>query len=378
MLKDFLRPKKSSVSEELNRANALFKKQKFKSAAKIYRRILKENPTHFAACANLAVCLFEEEDFAASIPFFEVAAEQDSANPWWDNYLSQACQKTGDFERAIQKAFEAVVKSGGAPDHHLNLTYALYETSEEKGRDFIESILRKWAEMYPDSGIVKQAVAAFETPENFEKANPEYVEKLFDVFAPDFETVLKELGYKSPEMIAEKTARFWKKNNIKNPLVLDLGCGSGLFGIALKKKIKNCRIFGVDMSSKMLSEAAAKNVYEGLKKDEIIHYLETSSEKFETIIAADVLTYFGKLDSLMEKVSDSLKKNGLFAFTISENTASEKDYVLMPSSRFVHAPKYVEKLLLKNGFDIVSNEQKTLRKEGDKNVLGRLILARRK
>ena len=44
--------------------------------------------------------------------------------------------------------------------------------------------------------------------------------------------------------------------------------------------------------------------------------------------------------------------NGLFAFTVSDNTENNKDYFMVPSGRFVHNINYVEKLLVKDGFPL--------------------------
>ena len=49
----------------------------------------------------------------------------------------------------------------------------------------------------------------------------------------------------------------------------------------------------------------------------------------------------------------------------------------MPSSRFVHSLKYVENLLKTNKFVVVKKEEKVLRKEGEKDVVGYVILAQK-
>ena len=51
----------------------------------------------------------------------------------------------------------------------------------------------------------------------------------------------------------------------------DLGCGSGLVGLALKTPQN--QIIGVDVSAQMLAKAAEKNVYDELVKDDLIHFL---------------------------------------------------------------------------------------------------------
>ena len=159
---------------------------------------------------------------------------------------------------------------------------------------------------------------------------------------------------------------------------LDLGCGSGLCGKYLKKIFKKSRLVGVDISSQMLLKAKEKNVYDELVKNDITDCFCGDNLKFDVVVASDVFTYFGNLDSVFKKVDSLLCKKGVFAFTVSENNLNKKDYFLMPSSRFVHSIKYVENMLKKYDFSIIKNECKILRKEGDKDVMGRVFLVEKR
>ena len=356
----------------LKKANALYVKKKYASAIKYYAKILSFDSTDFPAVANTATAYFELQEFAKAIPYFQRTISMDSDNSWWYNYLSQAMQKCGDFSGALDNAWKAVLFGKNDNAHHLNLAYTIYETADETGRKKTDSYLKKWYKKYPENPIAEQCYKSYFYDKSFDKSNPEYIEELFDVFAPDFDTVLTGLKYDSPNIIAQYLGEYFNKKKDEKLSFLDMGCGSG--GKQLKKIFKKSRLVGVDISSQMLISAKEKNVYDELIKCDITDCFSCNNLLFDVAVASDVFTYFGNLDSIFEKVDSLLCKNGVFSFTISENNINNKDFFLMPSSRFVHSINYVENMLKKHNFFIVKNECKILRKEGDKDVKGRVFL----
>ena len=117
--------------------------------------------------------------------------------------------------------------------------------------------------------------------------------------------------------------------------ILDIGCGSGLCGFEIKKRFPESQIIGVDISAQMLQKAAEKNIYSKLIKSEINDYFSGCCNVFDVVVASDVLTYFGCIDSLFNSIKNILNFRGFFVFTISTDTTNKYDYFLMPSSRFL-------------------------------------------
>lgn len=153
-----------------------------------------------------------------------------------------------------------------------------------------------------------------------------------DVLIPRFET----------EYLVEKTLNYLKKLNINNPLILEIGTGSGCISIALKKNI-DCNIKAIDISAKALDvakENAALNkvkinflnasieTYEDEEKYDLIisnppyvPYNSLVDEKIkyepkDAIYAKDDGLYFYKI--ILEKLSHNLKNNYLIAFEIGD------------------------------------------------------------
>lgn len=374
----FFAHRDADIDVILKKANALYVKKKYASAIKYYAKILSLDSTNFPALANTATAYFEIQEYAKSIPFFQKVIAMDSNNPWWYNYLSQSMQKCEDLLGALDNAWTAVLLGETDNAHHLNLAYTIYETADEIGRKKTDSYLKKWYEKYPQNPIAEQCYKSFFFDENFDTSNRKYIEELFDVFASDFDSVLKDLNYDSPNIIAQYLKGYLADKKNEKLSFLDLGCGSGLCGKYLKKIFKKSRLVGVDISSQMLLKAKEKNVYDELVKNDITDCFCGDNLKFDVVVASDVFTYFGNLDSVFKKVDSLLCKKGVFAFTVSENNLNKKDYFLMPSSRFVHSIKYVENMLKKYDFSIIKNECKILRKEGDKDVMGRVFLVEKR
>ena len=111
-------------------------------------------------------------------------------------------------------------------------------------------------------GVYEQAIARGLDRDTFEqcravaassrtRASPEsWVRTTFDNFAPGFDSHLRELRYRMPEEIARLLGA--RATEVLD--ILDLGCGTGLCGVALRNQKR--RLVGVDLSPKMLHYAA--------------------------------------------------------------------------------------------------------------------------
>ncbi len=202
-----------------------------------------------------------------------------------------------------------------------------------------------------------------------ERAPDTYLEAYFDRFAPDFDHKLVDLlGYDGPAHLC----RLIRAVRPDFALMLDLGCGTGLAGADLRTF--GGTLVGVDLSGQMLAQAAARGLYADLIKSEALHYLETSPQRYDLVLAADVLIYFGVLEPLFAGVAARLAPGGLFAFSI-ETAGPGVDVAVLPSGRFVHNPDYIARLAA--GFEVVGWEAATVRQEALKPVAGLFVVLRR-
>ncbi len=198
-----------------------------------------------------------------------------------------------------------------------------------------------------------------------------FVESLFDQYAPRFDQALVEkLGYRVPELLRDALLR---AGHSHFPHVLDLGCGTGLMGQAIRPHTG--QLSGVDLSAGMLRQARAKGIYDQLEKADITA-LPLCMQRYNLILAADVFIYLGALEQVVGWAAAHLDHTGLLAFTVEAAGPGAPDFVLQPSRRYAHSREYVVRLLAQAGLAITTLEPTVLRHDRGQALAGYLVIAR--
>ena len=195
------------------------------------------------------------------------------------------------------------------------------------------------------------------------RADAGYVRTLFDQFAADYDTRMRgRLGYAAPSILRD-LAQY-----LIDPMgrfdVLDLGCGTGLSGLAFKSIAQ--RLDGVDLSPKMIDQARALKIYDTLLVGDVETLPDAVRGPYEIAVAADVLVYIGDLTRLFAAVRARLKPDGLWLFTTERGDA--QDYERGPKRRYRHSEGYLRKLADTHGFDVSSLVQCVTRYEAGEPV----------
>ena len=127
----------------------------------------------------------------------------------------------------------------------------------------------------------------------------DYVRTLFDDYAPRFDRALIErLGYDAPERLAASLAGLGERRFAE---ALDLGCGTGLMGLAIRDRVD--RLTGFDLSEGMLQRAARRGIYDRLAAGDVVELMAAEAEDaFDLVLAADLLPYVGALAPLFSAV----------------------------------------------------------------------------
>ncbi|WP_137158094.1 methyltransferase domain-containing protein [Rhizobium sp. FKL33] len=210
------------------------------------------------------------------------------------------------------------------------------------------------------------------------KAPDAYVATLFDQHAEAFESILvDQLEYCVP-MLTRQRIQALGLGPFKK--MLDLGCGTGLTGGALRDIVED--ITGLDISENMVEIAHEKDLYETLYVSEAADYLEDNEDgPFDLVTATDVLPYLGFLEELFFGVADNMTSGGHFIFsseTLPEDTLQGRDFMVGPHQRFAHASGYVARALDGAGFDVVEMVDITVRLEDGAPIAGHLVTAKKR
>ena len=132
--------------------------------------------------------------------------------------------------------------------------------------------------------------------------------RYYDNWSKHYDKNLYEWNYKVPKksinILKEKLKT--KPNNI-----LDLACGTGLFGEELNKIYKDSQIYGSDISQKSLIIAKKKNIYKKLVQNNFENK-KNYNIKFHLVSLIGAMTYCRNYNKLFTNINHYLYKNGYF------------------------------------------------------------------
>ncbi len=227
-----------------------------------------------------------------------------------------------------------------------------------------------------DHGGAAVRIASMGRGETPPKAPDAYVETLFDQQAQAFEDILVEqLGYAVP-MIVRQRLQTLELGPFKR--LLDLGCGTGLTGEALRDMAED--ITGIDISENMVELAHEKGLYETLYVAEVEDFLEDNDdEPFDLITATDVLPYLGALEPIFFGAAENMVEGGVFIFsseTLPADILAGRPYMVGPHQRFAHSETYVRERLAATGFEIIEVTDINVRMQDGHPTPGHLVIAK--
>jgi predicted TPR repeat methyltransferase len=297
------------------------------------------------------------------------------------NAAALLCIRRRDFRRAVHIAESA--RAAGIADACLFglMGHALSSLGQhEAAMDAYREALK----LQPDDPHVRHLVAAGGSLPGAKRAPPEFLVSVFDGLADRFESHLVSLGYRIPAAIREVlfTHPAVAAGDPVGP-VLDLGCGTGLMALLLND-LPIGPISGVDLSPRMLAHARVKQLYSELHEADCMDMLARDETRWQLILAADVLVYFGALEELFAAVHARLAPGGWFVFSVEEllpdhdgSVPGNGQWTLLRQGRYAHASSYVHEAACAAGFRVNALLREVVRHEAGSPVAGLLVVLER-
>ena len=150
----------------------------------------------------------------------------------------------------------------------------------------------------------------------------EEVKKNYDGWAPTYDDTLAEWDYRAPE----EAAIILQSAIPKNSRILDVGCGTGLMGVALRKANFSGPIDGIDISAESLSTAKKCDVYRSLRQVDLQeHIFDISDDAYDALTCIGVLTYVPETEAILEEFARVIRKEGKMIFTQRDDLFDERD-----------------------------------------------------
>ncbi|MDO8376940.1 MAG: tetratricopeptide repeat protein [Aquabacterium sp.] len=373
----------------------------------LIRQALEQVPRHAGAWTNLGNILLTTGQVDAAAQAYERSIEiadggADAASPLCN--LSTIYRKQGhaaEAEAACRRALEL------APDFAeawYNLSIVLMERGQVhdgliansraitlwpqhlQARDQVirallllgereraAGLYREWLAEEPDNPVVQHQLAACLGEAAPDRASDAYVQQVFDTFSASFDAKLEALNYRAPELVTRALAAVAGQPKGRLDIV-DAGCGTGLCGPLVKPWAR--KLAGCDLSEGMLRRALPRRVYDVLHQAELVYYMDTQPSRFDVVISADTLCYFGDLHAALAAAHRCLRPGGWLIFTVEALADGDAAaHRLQANGRYAHARAHIQEALAATGLRSLAIDAETLRSEAGRPVPGWLVSA---
>lgn len=152
---------------------------------------------------------------------------------------------------------------------------------------------------------------------------PEDSKKLYAKWAETYESdFVENQGYEHPRVIAEIFSAVTPTVNS----VIDVGTGTGLVGLHLKKLRSDITLDGVDISPEMLEQARAKDIYRNLYIKDLTKEVSGVAAPYDALICIGIFTHGhlgpGALDNLIPLV----RKDGFFVVGVNSKYFESENF----------------------------------------------------
>lgn len=352
----------------------------FDQAIACYRMALSVEPDAVQTHLPLANALAKSGQLDSAIIHYQHAARHQPEHASTQLSLGDTFEKQGRRSDAIacyRRAVELEPANGIA--HYFLGNALLAQGAKQEARRCFEEVLR-----LDPGNSVSHLVAAL-SGRDTDRPPSDYVERLFDEYADRFDThLVTVLQYSVPQALAEILLSYRVPESDAWD-ILDLGCGTGLFGAAVAPIARH--LVGVDLSARMLEKARVLNLYHRLEHLELLEMMQNEAASLYDVIAAtDVFVYIGRLDALAAQAHRLLRPGGFFAFSVesldaltrSSGFAEPRAFQLNSTGRYAHSLRYLTELASHRGFDVLTRKDIQVRVENGRAVEGYLTVWRRR
>ena len=349
-----------------NCGTVLHRLERYADAVASYDAALAIKPGYVDAWCNRGSALHMQQHYDTALDSFAEALRLDPAHASTLCNRGLALHKLGRHDDAMQDYRTAIALRPAHADAHFflgNVQRHLQQPIEAAAS------YRRALACGADVEMVQFALAALgEVVGALPPSAPApYIKELFDGYADHFDEHLVDvLHYHTPQRMLESL----RKAGITGGACIDLGCGTGLFGVLLRPLAQT--LAGVDLSPRMLEQARRRGIYDSLACAELCAFLVQREQAFDLAAAADVLVYIGDLAPVMHAVKRALRPGGAFVFSVEESDGAA--YALRASQRYAHSSPYVQDVAARAGMVVRSIERHALREDQGIAIVGLIVV----
>ena len=279
--------------------------------------------------------------------------------------LALTLMKLGRDSEAIQSFQRVLAIQPDEPAAHASLS-RLFLARNDSQQATVH--LRHYLRLVPEDHIGARLLLAHtgaEAPPA--RPTPAYLTRFYDNYADSYDHKLVHgLHYQCPQLILAAL----QKHCRGKVAVLDLGCGTGLCGQAVRPLAK--RLDGVDLSPQMVAKAKQRRIYNRLEVADLYPFLEKKAGRYDVIVAAGVFEHIGDPSPVFSAAFRTLKDRGIFIFTAQDNPT--QDLGVNSSAFYTHGRRYLAEWATACGFRVASLEPAVMWVENDTPVQGLCVV----
>src|SRR4051812_9175039 len=142
-------------------------------------------------------------------------------------------------------------------------------------------------------------------------SDPREVADRYDEWAKGYDHDLASWSYQAPEVVADIVVSLAPTT----ASVLDVGCGTGLVGRALRTRGFSGQMLGLDISQESLRSALRCGAYDGVARADLQQPLPHAADSVDSLVCVGVMTYLPDVDAVWRELARVVRPGGLVVAT---------------------------------------------------------------
>jgi predicted TPR repeat methyltransferase len=152
-------------------------------------------------------------------------------------------------------------------------------------------------------------------------SDPDAVAERYDAWARSYDADLAAWSYQAPAVVAETVLA-------RQPAAesaLDVGCGTGLVGRALRDRGFAGRLLGLDISQASLDLARRSGAYDVLERADLQQRLPVDDDSVDAVACVGVMTYLPDVEAVWRELARVVRPGGIVVLTQREDLWSARE-----------------------------------------------------
>src|SRR3954452_2069892 len=146
-------------------------------------------------------------------------------------------------------------------------------------------------------------------------SDPREVAGRYDEWAKGYDDDLAAWSYQAPAVVAETVVSRQPTAGV----VLDVGCGTGLVGLALRARGFAGEILGLDISQASLDLARQSGAYYSVERADLQQRLPCEDDSVDALVCVGVMTYLPEVEAVWREFARVARPGGLIVATQRED-----------------------------------------------------------